>query len=126
MTDGVDAEGGVQYGKGASDAGQHEATDSALPAVMQEAYDKGESQADEDDRRIVAVLPHRDPVLHDAGAESFIVAWHRIEQPAAVAVPEPPFGVIGIGRIVAVRMVSQMIGCPFRAGVLERPTPRHQ
>ena len=32
----------------------------------------------------------------------------------------------GIGRIVAVRMVSQMIGCPFRAGVLERPAPRHQ
>ena len=94
-----------------------------LPSVAEEADDEEGGQAHDDDGRIIAVLPHGHRILHHAGAESFIVAGHGIEEPAAMAVPESPLGIVRISGIVTMGMMTQMIGRPFRAGVLAAHPP---
>lgn len=126
VADRIDTEGRIQDRKRAADAGQHEPSDSTLPSVMEETNDKGEGKADHDDGCIVAVLPHGHGVLHHAGAESFIITGDGIEEPAAMAIPKSPLGIVRISRIITMRMMAQMIRRPFRAGVLQGPATGDQ
>src|SRR6059036_1544532 len=72
VTDGVDAEGGVEDKKDTGHPGEQKATYSAHPSSVEEPHHKRERQTGEDDLNIIPVLPHDDRILAQFGFVDFI------------------------------------------------------
>ncbi len=70
------------------------------------------------------VLPDRNGIVRDARRIFWIGILIRGKEPSAVAMPESQLRVVRIFDLVAMCVMSQMIGCPFDGGVLQRPSPR--
>ena len=123
VTDGVDAKGRIENGKGPADPGEKKASDTAHEPALEIADQKREPQSGQHDGRVVPVLPERDRVLHHAACVLQIVVLALAEEPAAVTVPEPELGVIRVRFLIAMRMMAQVIGGPFDRGILQRYLP---
>src|SRR5262249_14864953 len=88
MTYGIDAKRGVQHGERATDSSKEEAADSSAEPVVYEPYDKGSSEAAENDDGIVPVLPDGNRIIRHFRCVFGISVYVRCEQPPAVTVPE--------------------------------------
>lgn len=121
MADGIDAKRGVQNRKGSSHAGEQKAADAADQPVGDESDEKRQCQAAQHDERVMLMLPDGYGVLRDTGGVLHIVILPFGEEPATVTVPEPELGVVGVALLIALRMMSEMIGRPLDGAVLQGP-----
>ena len=121
MADGIDAEGGIEHSKGATDAGKKETADSPHHSVVKKSDHERGSEPTENEGRIVPMLPYGHRInSHSRGIFSIGVrVWGQ--KPSAVAMPESHLGIVGIFFTVAVRMVAEMISGPLDGGILEGP-----
>lgn len=126
MAQGIDAKGGIQNGKGASDAGQEKAADGAHPPMHEQSDEEGKQESRKDNRHIIPRLPHDDGVSPEAGGVSLIRIAVSGKQPSAVAVPKPTPGVIGVFRAVTLSVMAKMICRPLEHRVLKRPSTSDQ
>jgi hypothetical protein len=72
MTNGINAKGGVEDGKGSTHAGEEETSDAAEPVAIKCADEKRQGQAEEYDVNIVSMLPHHDAVLPQSRGIFFV------------------------------------------------------
>ncbi len=114
MTDGIDAERGVQDEKRPEDAGQQKAAEPTQHSSGQQPDREWQSQSRQDDQGIPAVLPHDHAILPKPGRVSFGAVGILQEEPAAVAVPEPLCRIVGILFLVHARVVPCVIGPPLQ------------
>ena len=115
MTDGIDAERGVQNQKDPPGSGHHETAHAAYPVVGEVPDEKRQCQSGQEKWNVPAVLPHHQIILSQPGRISFGPVRAFREEPGAVAVPKSFRRVVEIFLLVHTRMVPGVIGTPFSA-----------
>lgn len=126
MTDGIDAERGVQHQKDPPGTGQHEAAHTTYSAVVDVPDEKRQRQSGQEKGHIPAMLPHHYRIFPQPGRISFSSVGALHEEPHTVAIAESVRRVVGILLLIHSRMVSSMIGSPFQRRVLHCPAARDQ
>lgn len=121
MADGVDEKGRIEHSKCASHPGEEKAADSTHDAVIEKADEKRAGQACEEQEGIVLVLPDRYGIVRDARRIFGMGVLIGDKEPSTMAVPESMLRIVRIFFLVAVCVMTQMIGGPFDGGVLKRP-----
>ena len=126
MTDGIDAEGGVQDQKDPPGAGRYEAAHAAYPAVGEVPCKKRQRQFGQEKGNVPAVLPHHYRIFPQPGRILFGPVRVFREEPDAVAVPESFRRVVGILLLVHTRVVPGVNCTSFQRRVLHRPATSDQ
>ena len=121
MADGVDEKRRIENSECAPHAGEEKTPYPAHQTVVEKADEKCTGQAREEQEGIVLVLPDRGGIVRDARCIFGIGVPIDGKEPSAVAMPEPLLCIVRIFFLVTVRVMTQMIGCPFDSGVLKRP-----
>lgn len=113
MANRINAKCRVEHGECAPNAGEEKAADSTHDAVVEKADEKSACQTGEDQERVMLVLPDRNGIVRDARRIFGVGMLIRGKEPSAVAMPESQLRVVRIFDLVAMCVMSQMIGRPF-------------
>lgn len=127
MTEGVDRKGRVEHHEHPQQATHEEAADSPQErAVPPEPDAKGNHQAGDDDQPVVLVLPENHRVTAQPNFVFFETMRRLIEEPAAVAMPEPSGRIVGVFIRVRAGMMADVVCAPNQRRVLQRPSAGDQ
>ena len=127
MAEGVDGEGRVKHHEHPQQATHEEATDPTQERAMPPESDtKGNHQAGEDDRPVVLVLPENHRVTAQSNFVFFETMRRLVEEPAAVAMPEPSGRVVGVFIRVRAGVMADMVRAPDQRRVLQCPSAGNQ
>ena len=119
MAEGVDGEGRIEDHEHPEQAAHEEPTDAPEKrAVPQESDTEGDGKTRSNNHPVILVLPEN----HRIAAQSnfiFTEPMRRmIEQPAAVAVPEPSGGIVGVFIRIRARVMTDVVRSPDQCRIL--------
>ena len=119
MAEGVDGERRIEHHEHPEQAAHEKPADTAQQrTVPQESNAEREGKARGHDEPIILVLPENHRVAAQADFIFTQTMRRLIEQPAAVAVPEPSGGIVGVFVRVRTCMMTDVVRAPNQRGVL--------